>query len=106
MTGCHRSDPTEAEYSAKLVHPDANARPCPAHDADSANTRSPTAPRSITRPGSALSGRHVAPPLWVAYSAGPYAQPSRTLRNLIWLTPDDPFGASVAGAAMADQLLP
>jgi hypothetical protein len=28
------------------------------------------------------------------------------LRNLIWLTPDDPLGAPAAGAAMADQLLP
>ena len=94
------------EYSVKLVHWAANACPLPVHDANSANTRLPTASRSVTRRPSVLTCVQLRPPVWVTHSSGPNAHPSVRLRNLIWLTPVAPAGAPVSGAGTPVQVWP
>src|SRR5580692_1958230 len=48
-TGVQSSAPAGEEYSVNLVHWAANAGPLPVHEANTANARSPTVSRSVTR---------------------------------------------------------
>ena len=90
----------------KLVQAAAKAAPLPVQDANSANTRSPTVSRSVTRIPSVPTWVQVWPPLWVAHSPGPNAHPSLVLRKRIWLTPVAPSGGPVTGAGTPLQVFP
>ena len=90
----------------KLVQWAPNACPLPVQDANSANARLPTVSRSVTRSPWVSTCVQVCPPVSVAHSSGPNAQPSVRLRNLTWLTPVAPSGAPVIGACTPAQVRP
>src|SRR5271154_2321095 len=105
-TGVQSSAPAGEEYSVNVVHWAANADPLPGHEANTANARSPTVSRSVTRSPSVFTWVQVWPRSWVANSCGPNAHPSMPLRNLIPPPPVAPLGAPASGAGTPNQVFP